>query len=94
MTTRDKYTDVPAPYSWEVASAGDARFTWFFVVLSLFTSAMLDVVIAPNLIQLLVGVNFWGSGTRAVAIALVVTAVVTLVGIFHPDSLAALESDS
>ncbi|MDT5200061.1 MAG: hypothetical protein QOH34_1583, partial [Mycobacterium sp.] len=20
MTTRDKYTDVPAPYSWEVAS--------------------------------------------------------------------------
>ena len=28
MTTRDKYTDVPAPYSWEVASAGDARFTW------------------------------------------------------------------
>ena len=28
MTTRDKYTDVPAPYSWEVPSAGDARFTW------------------------------------------------------------------
>ncbi|HXA91135.1 MAG TPA: ferritin-like domain-containing protein, partial [Mycobacterium sp.] len=28
MTTRDKYTDVPAPYSWEVRSAGDARFTW------------------------------------------------------------------
>jgi P-aminobenzoate N-oxygenase AurF len=28
MTTRDKYTDVPEPYSWEVASAGDARFTW------------------------------------------------------------------
>src|ERR1700754_4961354 len=28
MTTRDKYTEVPAPYSWEVASAGDARFTW------------------------------------------------------------------
>ena len=28
MTTRDKYTDVPTPYSWEVASAGDARFTW------------------------------------------------------------------
>ena len=28
MTTRDKYTDVPSPYSWEVPSAGDARFTW------------------------------------------------------------------
>jgi hypothetical protein len=28
MTTRDKYTDVPAPFSWEVPSAGDARFTW------------------------------------------------------------------
>lgn len=28
MTTRDMYTDVPAPYSWEVPSAGDARFTW------------------------------------------------------------------
>ncbi|MGV0749274.1 ferritin-like domain-containing protein [Mycolicibacter minnesotensis] len=28
MTTRDKYTEVPEPYSWEVASVGDARFTW------------------------------------------------------------------
>ena len=28
MSTRDMYTEVPAPYSWEVASAGDARFTW------------------------------------------------------------------
>ena len=28
MTTKDKYTEVPAPYSWEVPSAGDARFTW------------------------------------------------------------------
>ena len=28
MTTRDKYTDVPEPYSWETPSAGDARFTW------------------------------------------------------------------
>jgi hypothetical protein len=28
MTTRDKYTDVPEPYSWEVRSAGDARFSW------------------------------------------------------------------
>src|ERR1700712_107022 len=28
MTTRDMYTEVPAPYSLEVPSAGDARFTW------------------------------------------------------------------
>lgn len=28
MTTRDIYTEVPAPYSREVPSAGDARFTW------------------------------------------------------------------
>ncbi|MCV7028438.1 ferritin-like domain-containing protein [Mycobacterium sherrisii] len=28
MTTREKYTEVPTPYSWQVSSAGDARFTW------------------------------------------------------------------
>lgn len=28
MTTKDQYTQVPDPYSWEVPSAGDARFTW------------------------------------------------------------------
>ena len=28
MTTRDKYTDVPEPYSWDVSSGGAARFTW------------------------------------------------------------------
>ena len=39
---------------------GDKRFTWFYVVLSLFTGAMLDVVIAPNLIQLLVGWEIMG----------------------------------
>src|SRR4029450_13798990 len=39
---------------------GDVRFTWFYVVLSLFTSAMLDVVIANNLFQLLVGWEVMG----------------------------------
>ncbi len=39
---------------------GDVRFTWFYVVLSLFTAAMLNVVIAPNLIQLLVGWEIMG----------------------------------
>jgi NADH-quinone oxidoreductase subunit L len=39
---------------------GDARYTWFFVVLSLFTGAMLDVVISNNLFQLLVGWEVMG----------------------------------
>jgi NADH-quinone oxidoreductase subunit L len=39
---------------------GDVRFTWFFVVLSLFTGAMLDVVVADNLFQLLVGWEIMG----------------------------------
>ena len=39
---------------------GDVRFTWFYVVLSLFTAAMLDVVIADNLFQLLVGWEVMG----------------------------------
>ena len=33
---------------------GDERFTWFYVVLSLFTAAMLTVVVSNNVIQLLV----------------------------------------
>jgi NADH-quinone oxidoreductase subunit L len=40
--------------------ADDARFTWFFVVLSLFTGAMLTVVVASGLIQLLVGWEIMG----------------------------------
>jgi NADH-quinone oxidoreductase subunit L len=39
---------------------GDARFTWFYVVLSLFTGAMLDVVVSDNLFQLLVGWEVMG----------------------------------
>jgi NADH-quinone oxidoreductase subunit L len=39
---------------------GDVRYTWFFVVLSLFTGAMLDVVVASNLFQLLVGWEVMG----------------------------------
>jgi len=38
----------------------DVRFTWFYVVLSVFTAAMLNVVIADNLIQLLVGWEVMG----------------------------------
>jgi len=39
---------------------GDQRFTWFYVVLSLFTAAMLDVVIASDLFQLLLGWEIMG----------------------------------
>jgi NADH-quinone oxidoreductase subunit L len=39
---------------------GDQRYTWFFVVLSLFTAAMLNVVVAHNLFQLLVGWEIMG----------------------------------
>ncbi|MBI3649389.1 MAG: NADH-quinone oxidoreductase subunit L, partial [Actinobacteria bacterium] len=39
---------------------GDARFTWFYVVLSIFTSAMLNVVVSDNLFQLLVGWEVMG----------------------------------
>ena len=39
---------------------GDVRYTWFYVVLSLFTGAMLTVVIANNLLMLLVGWEIMG----------------------------------
>jgi NADH-quinone oxidoreductase subunit L len=39
---------------------GDQRFTWFYVVLSLFTGAMLVVVLANNLILLVVGWEIMG----------------------------------
>jgi NADH-quinone oxidoreductase subunit L len=39
---------------------GDVRFTWFYVVLSLFTGAMLVVVVSSDLIQLLVGWEIMG----------------------------------
>jgi NADH-quinone oxidoreductase subunit L len=39
---------------------GDVRYTWFFAVLSLFTSAMLNVIIASDLFQLLLGWEVMG----------------------------------
>ncbi len=39
---------------------GDKRYTWFYTVLSLFTGAMLVVVLASNLFQLLVGWEIMG----------------------------------
>src|SRR4051795_11513176 len=34
---------------------GDRRFTYFYAALSLFTASMLTLVVAPNLLQLMVG---------------------------------------
>jgi NADH-quinone oxidoreductase subunit L len=39
---------------------GDRRYTFFFAALSIFTAAMLDVVVADNLFQLLVGWEVMG----------------------------------
>ncbi len=39
---------------------GDTRYTWFYFVLSMFTGAMLVVVVSSNVIQLLVGWEIMG----------------------------------
>lgn len=50
-------------------------------------------IVLAQLIQIMVGASFWGGGTTPVAVLLVLVGLVTLAGIFHPASLAALESD-
>jgi hypothetical protein len=49
-------------------------------------------LVLAQLIQVLVGASFWGGSTTVVAVVVVVVGVVALAGIFHPDSLAALET--
>ena len=49
-------------------------------------------VVLAQLIQILVGVSFWGGETTVVAIALIVVGGIVLGGVFHPLSLADLES--
>jgi NADH-quinone oxidoreductase subunit L len=39
---------------------GDVRYTWFYFVLSMFTAAMLVVVVSSNVIQLLIGWEIMG----------------------------------
>ena len=50
-------------------------------------------LVLAQLIQILVGASFWGDVTTVVAVVAVVLALLTLAGIFHPASLAALEGD-
>ena len=47
-------------------------------------------IVLAQLIQLGVAWSFWGGDTIAVAIGIAVLALVVLVGVFHPASLAAL----
>lgn len=48
-------------------------------------------IVLAQLIQVMVGVDFWGGSTTAVAVLLIAVGVLVLAGIFHPASLAALE---
>jgi hypothetical protein len=50
-------------------------------------------LVLAQLIQILVGASFWGGTTTIVAIIAVVVGLLTLAGIFHPASLAALEAE-
>jgi hypothetical protein len=49
--------------------------------------------VLAQLIQLGVAWSFWGGDTTGVAIGVAVVAVVVLVGVFHPASLAALAAE-
>jgi len=50
-------------------------------------------LVLAQLIQILVGASFWGGSTTIVAVIAVGIGLLTLVGVFHPASLAALETD-
>ena len=49
-------------------------------------------VVLAQLIQILVGGSFWGGTTTVIAVVAITVGVVALAGIFHPQSLAALEA--
>lgn len=51
-------------------------------------------IVLAQLIQLGVATSFWGSGTKPVAVGLVVAALIVLVGLLHPASIAHLAEDS
>ena len=47
-------------------------------------------VVLAQLIQVLTAASFWGGDTTPVAVAGIVSGLVVLAGVFHPDSIAAL----
>jgi hypothetical protein len=50
-------------------------------------------VVLAQLIQVMVGVSFLGGATTPVGVGLVLVGVLTLAGVFHPASIAALATD-
>ena len=50
-------------------------------------------LVLAQLIQILVGASFWGGSTTVIAVVVVSIGLITLAGIFHPASLAALEGE-
>ena len=48
-------------------------------------------VVLAQLVQIMVGASFWGGSTTIVAVVAIAVGVLALAGIFHPQSLAALE---
>jgi hypothetical protein len=48
-------------------------------------------VVLAQLIQIPVGLSFWGGATSAVTVAALLLSGIALIGVFHPQSLAALE---
>jgi hypothetical protein len=50
-------------------------------------------IVLAQVLQGLVATSFWGGQTKLVAVAMVVVALVTLVGVFHPRSLKHLTDE-
>lgn len=48
-------------------------------------------IVLAQLLQIVIGAGFWGGGAPLIAVVSVVAGLVTLAGVFHPDSLAAME---
>jgi hypothetical protein len=48
-------------------------------------------IVMAQLIQIPVGLSFWGGGTSTVTVVLLLLAAIVLAGIFAPQSIAALE---
>lgn len=48
-------------------------------------------VVMAQVLQILVTAGFWGGGATLITVMAVLAGLVTIAGVFHPDSLAALE---
>ena len=48
-------------------------------------------LVLAQLLQIFVGGSFWGGSTSVIAVLTVAIAVLTIAGVFHPASLAAVE---